>query len=114
MINFPSVQKSVQAELDRVVGRDRTPSLADAKNTPYTEAVTCEIQGGNEIGLKNLQKFLIGGKKLKRNQSKNRTKMAQVPNVNYIDTQRHATIVPFGVNHAPMEDTTFAGYTFLR
>ena len=40
--------------------------------------------------------------------------MAQVPNVNYIDTQRHATVVPFGVNHAPMEDTTFAGYTFLR
>ena len=71
MINFPSVQEAVQEELDRVVGRDRAASLADVKNTPYTEAVISEIQ-------------------------------------------RHATIVPFGVNHAPMSDTTFAGYHFLR
>ena len=39
MINFPSVQGRVQQEVDRVVGRDRTPSLADARSMPYTEAV---------------------------------------------------------------------------
>ena len=73
MVNFPTEQERLQAELDRVVGRDRAPALADARAgaLPYTEAVIAEIQ-------------------------------------------RHATIVPFGVNHAPMADTTFAGHDFLR
>ena len=47
MINFPSEQERLQAELDRVVGRDRAPALADARAgaLPYTEAVIAEIQG---------------------------------------------------------------------
>ena len=47
MINFPAEQERLQAELDRVVGRDRAPALADARAgaLPYTEAVIAEIQG---------------------------------------------------------------------
>ena len=31
MVNFPTEQERLQAELDRVVGRDRAPALADAR-----------------------------------------------------------------------------------
>ena len=71
MINFPSVQNRIQEEIDRVVGRDEMPSMANSRNMPYTEAVISEIH-------------------------------------------RHTTITYNGVNHAPMVDTTFAGYDFLR
>ena len=37
MVRYPQVQKKVQAELDRVVGQNRPPSLKDKPNLPYTE-----------------------------------------------------------------------------
>merc|ERR1712226_119674 len=44
MVRYPEVQKKVQAELDRVVGQNRPPSLKDKPNLPYTEAVLMETQ----------------------------------------------------------------------
>eukprot|EP00058_Branchiostoma_floridae_P014115 XP_002599603.1 hypothetical protein BRAFLDRAFT_58542 [Branchiostoma floridae] len=41
---YPDVQEKVQAELDRVVGRDRPPAFSDRINLPYTEATIMEIQ----------------------------------------------------------------------
>ncbi|KAI0265709.1 cytochrome P450 [Gloeopeniophorella convolvens] len=40
---FPEVQQRAQAEIDTMVGRDRTPTLADAPNLPYVHAVVREI-----------------------------------------------------------------------
>ena len=37
MVRYPQVQKKVQAELDRVVGQNRPPSLQDKSRLPYTE-----------------------------------------------------------------------------
>jgi len=42
-VREPQVQAKVQAELDRVVGRRRLPSLDDLPNLPYTEAVILEV-----------------------------------------------------------------------
>ena len=39
---FEKEQLRIQEELDRVVGRDRMPTLADRKNLPYTEAFLYE------------------------------------------------------------------------
>ncbi|XP_054749075.2 cytochrome P450 2J4-like [Lytechinus pictus] len=39
---FEKEQRRVQEELDRVVGRDRLPTLSDRKNLPYTEAFLVE------------------------------------------------------------------------
>ena len=39
---FEKEQLRVQEELDRVVGRDRLPTLSDRKNLPYTEAFMVE------------------------------------------------------------------------
>ncbi|XP_038061587.1 cytochrome P450 2F2-like [Patiria miniata] len=44
MIGKPDVQARVQAELDRVVGRERLPTLADEPSLPYTRATMLEIQ----------------------------------------------------------------------
>ena len=38
MLN-PEIQAKAQAELDRVVGRDRLPSLADRQTLPYITAI---------------------------------------------------------------------------
>ncbi|XP_071452821.1 methyl farnesoate epoxidase-like [Hetaerina americana] len=43
MILYPEVQCKVQEELDRVVGRDRLPSLEDRPNLPYVEATLHEV-----------------------------------------------------------------------
>lgn len=44
LATWPEVQAKVQEELDRVVGRDRSPCWADRPNLPYTEATVSEIQ----------------------------------------------------------------------
>ena len=44
MLRHPDVQKQVQAEMDRVVGRGRLPSMSDRPSLPYTEATLMEVQ----------------------------------------------------------------------
>ncbi|GJE93446.1 cytochrome P450 [Phanerochaete sordida] len=41
---FPLVQARAQAELDRVVGRDRLPQAEDEKDLPYVRAIVKEIE----------------------------------------------------------------------
>ncbi|XP_030764527.1 methyl farnesoate epoxidase-like [Sitophilus oryzae] len=44
MILYPDVQKKVQQELDKKIGRDRWPTVEDKNNLKYTQAVLMEIQ----------------------------------------------------------------------
>ena len=39
MLRYPEVQEKVQEELDRVVGRDRSPTMEDMPHLPYTEVI---------------------------------------------------------------------------
>ncbi|XP_034085742.1 cytochrome P450 2J5-like [Gymnodraco acuticeps] len=56
LIKNPDVQDKVQTEIDRVIGHNRQPSMADRTNLPYTEAVIHEIQRmGNIIPLNGLR-----------------------------------------------------------
>ncbi|KAL4229507.1 hypothetical protein ACF0H5_012547 [Mactra antiquata] len=43
MIAFPDIQKKVQEEIDRVVGKERMPQIDDRPNLVYTEAVLHEV-----------------------------------------------------------------------
>ncbi|KAH9926307.1 cytochrome P450 98A3 [Epithele typhae] len=43
MAMFPDVQRKAQAELDRVVGRDRLPDFSDADDLPYLRALLTEL-----------------------------------------------------------------------
>lgn len=43
MTVFPEVQKKAQEEIDRVIGKDRLPTLADRENLPYIEATVKEV-----------------------------------------------------------------------
>jgi len=57
MIRYPKVQERVQAELDMVVGVNRTPSNSDKADLPYTEATIMEIQRHSNIVPLGVQHF---------------------------------------------------------
>ena len=43
MMIHPEIQRKAQAEIDRVIGNDRFPTLADRANLPYVDAVAKEV-----------------------------------------------------------------------
>ncbi|ESK94121.1 cytochrome p450 [Moniliophthora roreri MCA 2997] len=43
LASFPDIQRKAQAEIDRVVGQERIPSLADVKDLPYMRALIKEV-----------------------------------------------------------------------
>lgn len=55
-LNKVCLEDKVQAEVDRVVGQTRLPTMADRTAMPYTEAVIHEIQRmGNIVPLNGLR-----------------------------------------------------------
>lgn len=49
MLLHPEIQSKVQAEIDKVIGRERPPSMKDQANMPYTNAVVHEVQRIGDI-----------------------------------------------------------------
>ena len=43
MTLYPDLQTKAQEEIDRVVGNDRLPALADRDNLPYISALQSEV-----------------------------------------------------------------------
>lgn len=50
MVITPEVQQKAQEEIDRVVGNDRLPNMADQKNILYIGAVVKEVLRWNPVG----------------------------------------------------------------
>ncbi|KFP45676.1 Cytochrome P450 2D3, partial [Chlamydotis macqueenii] len=44
MLLHPEIQSKVQTEIDKVIGRERPPTMEDQANMPYTNAVIHEVQ----------------------------------------------------------------------
>jgi cytochrome P450 len=42
MLVYPEVQSKAQAEIDRVIGRERLPEMEDLESLPYASAVVAE------------------------------------------------------------------------
>lgn len=44
MILHPNIQENAQIEIDRVVGRSRSPTFADMVHLPYVRAIVKEVR----------------------------------------------------------------------
>ena len=49
MMTHPEVQRKAQAEIDRVIGNDRFPTLADQPDLPYIDALAKEVLRWNPV-----------------------------------------------------------------
>lgn len=49
MVLYPEVQRTAQAEIDRVIGNDRLPGLDDQPNLPYIDALMKEVFRWNPV-----------------------------------------------------------------
>ncbi|NXK92887.1 CP2DE protein, partial [Formicarius rufipectus] len=49
MLLHPEIQSKVQAEIDEVIGRERSPTMNDQVSMPYTNAVIHEVQRYGDI-----------------------------------------------------------------
>ena len=50
MVLYPEVMKKAQAELDRVVGRERVPTFQDQNDLPYVRALVAECLRWRPVG----------------------------------------------------------------
>ena len=50
MTLHPDVQRQAQAEIDRVIGNDRFPTLDDQSSLPYLDALMKEVFRWNPVG----------------------------------------------------------------
>lgn len=59
---YPEIQKKAQDELDRVVGRDRLPTVEDEKNLPYCHAIIKEVRLHlDQVTIPSLLRLVLGG-----------------------------------------------------
>lgn len=49
MVLHPEVHKKAQAEIDRVIGRERLPDFSDVESLPYISAVIKEVMRWNPV-----------------------------------------------------------------
>ncbi|NXQ92211.1 CP2D3 protein, partial [Nyctibius grandis] len=72
MLLHPQIQSKVQAEIDKVIGRERSPTMEDQVSMPYTNAVIHEVQRYADI-------VPVG-----------------LPHMTYRDTELHGFFIPKG------------------
>ena len=49
MMMYPEARRKAQAEIDRVIGGDRLPTMADQPSLPYVDALVKEVLRWNPV-----------------------------------------------------------------